>query len=43
LEVEDISSYENALIEASNLKGPRLIDVWVDPDGYKEQLKSLRG
>ena len=41
--VEDISSYENALMEASNLKGPRLIDVWVDPDGYKEQLKSLRG
>ena len=41
--VEDILSYENALMEASNLKGPRLIDVWVDPDGYKEQLKSLRG
>ena len=41
--VEDISSYENALLEALNLKGPRLIDVWVDPDGYKEQLKSLRG
>ena len=41
--VEDISSYENALMKASKLKGPRLIDVWVDPDGYKEQLKSLRG
>ena len=41
--VEDVSSYENALMEASNLKGPSLIDVWVDPDGYKEQLKSLRG
>ena len=38
-----VLSYENALKEASNLKGPRLIDVWVDPDGYKEQLKSLRG
>jgi TPP-dependent trihydroxycyclohexane-1,2-dione (THcHDO) dehydratase len=41
--VDDIDSYKIALSEASNLKGTRVIDVWVDPQGYQEQLKSLRG
>ena len=41
--VDNIDSYKIALSEASNLKGTRVIDVWVDPQGYQEQLKSLRG
>ena len=35
--------YKVALDESSKIKGARLIDVWVDPDGYADQLKSLRG
>jgi acetolactate synthase-1/2/3 large subunit len=41
--VEDIDSYKRALDMASKIKGTRLIDVWMDPNGYSEQLKSLRG
>ena len=41
--VDNLADYKVALDESSKIKGARLIDVWVDPDGYADQLKSLRG
>ena len=41
--VDNLGDYKVALDESSKIKGARLIDVWVDPDGYADQLKSLRG
>lgn len=41
--VDNLEDYKNALAESSKFKGARLIDVWVDPNGYSDQLKSLRG
>ena len=33
----------NTTTRSSKYKGTRLIDVWVDSNGYSDQLKSLRG
>ena len=41
--VSNIEDYKKALIDASQHDGPKLIDVLVNPEGYSEQLKSLRG
>ncbi|MDC0227248.1 thiamine pyrophosphate-binding protein [Alphaproteobacteria bacterium] len=41
--VENLQDYKSALVESFKFKGARLIDVWVDPNGYSNQLKSLRG
>ena len=41
--VDNLEDYKVALDESSKIKGAKLIDVWVDPDGYADQLKSLRG
>jgi acetolactate synthase-1/2/3 large subunit len=41
--VSDESEYENAVDEALQLKGPVLIDVLIDPRGYPQQIKALRG
>jgi len=41
--VSDESEYENAVDEALHLKGPVLIDVLIDPRGYPQQIKALRG
>lgn len=38
-----VTEYERALDEALAGEGPALIDVRVDPRGYPEQLKALRG
>ena len=41
--VSNVEDYKKALIDASQYDGPKLIDVLVNPEGYSEQLKSLRG
>ena len=41
--VDNLEDYKIALAESSKFKGTKLIDVWVDPNGYSDQLKSLRG
>jgi acetolactate synthase-1/2/3 large subunit len=41
--VESLKDYEMALTEAFRGEGPALIDVPVDPGGYAEQLKAMRG
>ena len=41
--VDNLEDYKIALAESSKFKGTRLIDVWVDSNGYSDQLKSLRG
>ncbi|MGY8975286.1 MAG: thiamine pyrophosphate-binding protein [Alphaproteobacteria bacterium] len=41
--VSNVEDYKKALIDASQHDGPKLIDVLVNPEGYSEQLKSLRG
>ena len=41
--VSNVEDYKKALINASQHCGPKLIDVLVNPEGYSEQLKSLRG
>ena len=41
--VSNVEDYKKALIDASQNDGPKLIDVLVNPEGYSEQLKSLRG
>lgn len=38
-----VSEYRAALAEALGGAGPALIDVAVDPSGYPDQLKALRG
>ena len=40
---ESVAEYQNALIDALSVDGPALIDVAVDPSGYAEQMKALRG
>ena len=37
------AQYREALTEALRVEGPALIDVAVDPGGYTDQLKALRG
>jgi acetolactate synthase-1/2/3 large subunit len=41
--VEDEAGYREALAAALAGDGPTLIDVVVDPGGYADQLKALRG
>jgi acetolactate synthase-1/2/3 large subunit len=41
--VNDDSEYEAALDEALLEQGPVLIDVVIDPSGYPQQIKALRG
>ena len=41
--VDTVEDYKVALNKAFEVKGPALIDVVVDPQGYGEQLASLRG
>jgi acetolactate synthase-1/2/3 large subunit len=41
--VENLKDYRMALTEALRGQGPALIDVSVDPSGYAEQLKAMRG
>jgi acetolactate synthase-1/2/3 large subunit len=41
--VDVVEDYKVALKKAFETKGPSLIDVVVDPQGYGEQLTSLRG
>ena len=40
---ETAAQYREALSEALRVAGPALIDVAVDPGGYTDQLKALRG
>ncbi len=40
---ENIDQLHNACAEAASQSGPRLIDAQVDPSGYLNQMKSLRG
>jgi acetolactate synthase-1/2/3 large subunit len=41
--VSEISDYEKALAKAYQEPGPVLIDVVIDPRGYPQQIKALRG
>jgi acetolactate synthase-1/2/3 large subunit len=41
--VEHIDDYKTALQQALDGNGPALIDVSIDPTGYPQQLKALRG
>ena len=41
--VEDEAGYRDALAAAFSGAGPALIDVVIDPTGYTDQLKALRG
>jgi acetolactate synthase-1/2/3 large subunit len=41
--VDDEVGYRRALTDAFAGEGPALIDVVVDPTGYTDQLKALRG
>ena len=41
--VEDEAGYRDALAAAFSGAGPVLIDVVIDPTGYTDQLKALRG
>jgi acetolactate synthase-1/2/3 large subunit len=41
--VDNVVDYKVALNKAFKAKGPALIDVVIDPQGYGEQLTSLRG
>ncbi len=43
LQARDATSYAQALSRALAHRGPSLIDVRVDPSGYREQLRALRG
>jgi acetolactate synthase-1/2/3 large subunit len=42
-QVDTIEGYKVVLKKAFKVKGPALIDVIIDPQGYGEQLTSLRG
>jgi acetolactate synthase-1/2/3 large subunit len=37
------AQYYEALTQALKLQGPSLIDVQIDPSGYSQQLKAMRG
>ena len=41
--VSETSDYEKALAKAYQEPGPVLIDVVIDPRGYPQQIKALRG
>lgn len=41
--VSETSDYKKALVEALKDPGPALIDVVIDPHGYPQQIKALRG
>ena len=41
--VSDEADYETAIAEALQEQGPVLIDVVIDPHGYPQQIKALRG
>jgi acetolactate synthase-1/2/3 large subunit len=41
--VADVAGYREALAAALGGEGPALIDVVIDPGGYLDQLKALRG
>ncbi len=41
--VDSVEAYRAALAGANETRGPALIDVWIDPAGYREQLAALRG
>ena len=41
--VSTADEYQVALTEAAENKGPCLIDVVLDPEGYLDQMRSLRG
>ncbi len=41
--VSTADAYQEALSAAAETKGPCLIDVVLDPDGYLDQMRSLRG
>ena len=41
--VTSVAAYRAALAEALDGAGPALIDVVIDPSGYPDQLKALRG
>jgi len=41
--VENLEEYQGALKQALHGQGPALIDVVVDPSGYPQQLKAMRG
>jgi acetolactate synthase-1/2/3 large subunit len=41
--VTDAAELEDALNNAAATSGPCLIDVHLDPDGYIEQMRALRG
>lgn len=41
--VETPAEYADALAEAARTEGPSLIDVVLNPAGYAEQLKAMRG
>ena len=40
---DTVDAYRDALAEANETAGPALIDVHIDPAGYREQLAALRG
>ena len=41
--VDTVQAYRDALQRAEATPGPALIDVHIDPSGYREQLAALRG
>ncbi len=41
--VKSVEEYGQALADALQVAGPALIDVSIDPSGYPDQLKALRG
>ncbi len=43
LSAADETQYVSALRTALEVRGPSLIDVVVDPGGYGQQLKAMRG
>jgi thiamine pyrophosphate-dependent acetolactate synthase large subunit-like protein len=40
---DTLSDYEDAISQALREPGPTLIDVRIDPTGYREQARSQRG
>lgn len=41
--VDTVEAYRDALAQANDTPGPALIDVHIDPGGYRQQLAALRG
>jgi len=42
-QVSNIEQYQQAMDEALEIGKPVLIDVLLNPEGYSQQLKALRG